>query len=389
MMKIAVAGLGYVGLSLACLLAKRNDVSAFDIDQKRVNLIRNRKSPIIDDDLPALLEDESLLLNPTTEEEHAFHEAEIVFIATPTNYDPETNEFDTSSIEQVIESTVKICPKALIVIKSTIPVGYTQTLRKLFHTERIIFSPEFLREGCAVRDNRFPSRIVVGDTGPNGSLVAERLKEISERCDVPVCLTDSTEAEAIKLFSNTYLAMRVAFFNEVDTYALSNNLNTRQVIDAVSLDPRIGSHYNNPSFGYGGYCLPKDTKQLLASYSDIPQDMIAATVQANKTRKKFIVSQIIARSPKMVGIYRVTMKSGSDNFRSSSANDIISRLKRYGVEVIIFEPFMTNRIYMGCAVINDLGEFKKKADIIVANRNHASLADIPEKIFTRDLFGEN
>lgn len=388
-MKIAVAGLGYVGLSLACLLAKRNDVSAFDIDQKRVNLIRNRKSPIIDDDLPALLEDESLLLNPTTEEEHAFHEAEIVFIATPTNYDPETNEFDTSSIEQVIESTVRICPKALIVIKSTIPVGYTQTLRKLFHTERIIFSPEFLREGCAVRDNRFPSRIVVGDTGPNGSLVAERLKEISERCDVPVCLTDSTEAEAIKLFSNTYLAMRVAFFNEVDTYALSNNLNTRQVIDAVSLDPRIGSHYNNPSFGYGGYCLPKDTKQLLASYSDIPQDMIAATVQANKTRKKFIVSQIIARSPKIVGIYRVTMKSGSDNFRSSSANDIISRLKRHGVEVIIFEPFMTNRIYMGCAVINDLGEFKKKADIIVANRNHASLADIPEKIFTRDLFGEN
>ena len=389
MMKIAVAGLGYVGLSLACLLAKRNDVSAFDIDQKRVNLIRNQKSPIIDDDLPALLEDESLLLNPTTEEEHAFHEAEIVFIATPTNYDPETNEFDTSSIEQVIESTVRICPKALIVIKSTIPVGYTQTLRKLFHTERIIFSPEFLREGCAVRDNRFPSRIVVGDTGPNGSLVAERLKEISERCDVPVCLTDSTEAEAIKLFSNTYLAMRVAFFNEVDTYALSNNLNTRQVIDAVSLDPRIGSHYNNPSFGYGGYCLPKDTKQLLASYSDIPQDMIAATVQANKTRKKFIVSQIIARSPKIVGIYRVTMKSGSDNFRSSSANDIISRLKRHGVEVIIFEPFMTNRIYMGCAVINDLGEFKKKADIIVANRNHASLADIPEKIFTRDLFGEN
>ena len=388
-MKIAVAGLGYVGLSLACLLAKRNNVSAFDIDQKRVNLIRNRKSPIIDDDLPALLEDESLLLNPTTEEEHAFHEAEIVFIATPTNYDPETNEFDTSSIEQVIESIVKICPKALIVIKSTIPVGYTQTLRKLFHTERIIFSPEFLREGCAVRDNRFPSRIVVGDTGPNGSLVAERLKEISERCDVPVCLTDSTEAEAIKLFSNTYLAMRVAFFNEVDTYALSNNLNTRQVIDAVSLDPRIGSHYNNPSFGYGGYCLPKDTKQLLASYSDIPQDMIAATVQANKTRKKFIVSQIIARSPKIVGIYRVTMKSGSDNFRSSSANDIISRLKRHGVEVIIFEPFMTNRIYMGCAVINDLGEFKKKADIIVANRNHASLADIPEKIFTRDLFGEN
>lgn len=388
-MKIAVAGLGYVGLSLACLLAKRNDVSAFDIDQKRVNLIRNRKSPIIDDDLPALLEDESLLLNPTTEEEHAFHEAEIVFIATPTNYDPETNEFDTSSIEQVIESTVRICPKALIVIKSTIPVGYTQTLRKLFHTERIIFSPEFLREGCAVRDNRFPSRIVVGDTGPNGSLVAERLKEISERCDVPVCLTDSTEAEAIKLFSNTYLAMRVAFFNEVDTYALSNNLNTRQVIDAVSLDPRIGSHYNNPSFGYGGYCLPKDTKQLLASYSDIPQDMIAATVQANKTRKKFIVSQIIARSPKIVGIYRVTMKSGSDNFRSSSANDIISRLKRHGVEVIIFEPFMTNRIYMGCAVINDLGEFKKKADIIVANRNHASLADISEKIFTRDLFGEN
>ncbi len=388
-MKIAVAGLGYVGLSLACLLAKRNDVSAFDIDQKRVNLIRNRKSPIVDDDLPALLEDESLLLNPTTEEEHAFHEAEIVFIATPTNYDPETNEFDTSSIEQVIESIVKICPKALIVIKSTIPVGYTQTLRKLFHTERIIFSPEFLREGCAVRDNRFPSRIVVGDTGPNGSLVAERLKEISERCDVPVCLTDSTEAEAIKLFSNTYLAMRVAFFNEVDTYALSNNLNTRQVIDAVSLDPRIGSHYNNPSFGYGGYCLPKDTKQLLASYSDIPQDMIAATVQANKTRKKFIVSQIVARSPKIVGIYRVTMKSGSDNFRSSSANDIISRLKRHGVEVIIFEPFMTNRIYMGCAVINDLGEFKKKADIIVANRNHASLADIPEKIFTRDLFGEN
>ena len=389
MMKIAVAGLGYVGLSLACLLAKRNDVSAFDIDQKRVNLIRNRKSPIVDDDLPALLEDESLLLNPTTEEEHAFHEAEIVFIATPTNYDPETNEFDTSSIEQVIESTVKICPKALIVIKSTIPVGYTQTLRKLFHTERIIFSPEFLREGCAVRDNRFPSRIVVGDTGPNGSLVAERLKEISERCDVPVCLTDSTEAEAIKLFSNTYLAMRVAFFNEVDTYALSNNLNTRQVIDAVSLDPRIGSHYNNPSFGYGGYCLPKDTKQLLASYSDIPQDMIAATVQANKTRKKFIVSQIIARSPKIVGIYRVTMKSGSDNFRSSSANDIISRLKRHGVEVIIFEPFMTNRIYMGCAVINDLEKFKEKADIIVANRNHASLADIPEKIFTRDLFGEN
>ncbi len=388
-MKIAVAGLGYVGLSLACLLAKRNDVSAFDIDQKRVNLIRNRKSPIVDDDLPALLEDKSLLLNPTTEEEHAFHEAEIVFIATPTNYDPETNEFDTSSIEQVIESTVKICPRALIVIKSTIPVGYTQTLRKLFHTERIIFSPEFLREGCAVRDNRFPSRIVVGDTGPNGSLVAERLKEISERCDVPVCLTDSTEAEAIKLFSNTYLAMRVAFFNEVDTYALSNNLNTRQVIDAVSLDPRIGSHYNNPSFGYGGYCLPKDTKQLLASYSDIPQDMIAATVQANKTRKKFIVSQIVARSPKIVGIYRVTMKSGSDNFRSSSANDIISRLKRHGVEVIIFEPFMTNRIYMGCAVINDLGEFKKKADIIVANRNHASLADNPEKIFTRDLFGEN
>ena len=388
-MKIAVAGLGYVGLSLACLLAKNNNVSAFDIDQKRVNLIHNRKSPIVDDDLPALLEDESLLLNPTTEEEHAFHEAEIVFIATPTNYDPETNEFDTSSIEQVIESTVKICPKALIVIKSTIPVGYTQTLRKLFHTERIIFSPEFLREGCAVRDNRFPSRIVVGDTGTNGSLVAERLKEISERCDVPVCLTDSTEAEAIKLFSNTYLAMRVAFFNEVDTYALSNNLNTRQVIDAVSLDPRIGSHYNNPSFGYGGYCLPKDTKQLLASYSDIPQDMIAATVQANKTRKKFIVSQIIARSPKMVGIYRVTMKSGSDNFRSSSANDIISRLKRHGVEVIIHEPFMTNRIYMGCAVINDLGEFKKKADIIVANRNHASLADIPEKIFTRDLFGEN